>query len=46
MDFFEQFSGLGELQSAEAKRRRLWLGAVAALVILTAVLALYQLGYL
>ena len=46
MDFFEQFSGLGELQSAEAKRRRLWLCGAAVLVILTTVIALHRLGFL
>ena len=46
MDFFEQFTGLGELQSAEARRRRLWLCGAAVLVILAAVVALYRLGYL
>jgi hypothetical protein len=46
MDFFEQFSGLGELQSPEAKRRRLWLGGAAVFVILATVATLYQLGFL
>ncbi len=45
MDFFEQFSGLSELQSAEAKRRRLWLCGAAVLVILATIATLYQLGY-
>lgn len=46
MDFFERFSGLGELQSAGARRRRLWIYGAAALVVFATVATLYQLGYL
>jgi hypothetical protein len=46
LDFFEEFSGLGALQSTEAKRRRFWLGGTALFAILAALAALYQFGYL
>jgi hypothetical protein len=46
MDFFEQFSGLGDLQSPEARRRRLWLCGAAVLVILATVAMLCLLGFL
>ena len=46
MDFFEQFTGLGELQSAEARRRRIWLCGGAVPVILAAAVALHQLGFI
>ena len=46
MDFFEEFSGLAELKSPEASRRRLWLAGAALLAILATVAALYQFDYL
>ena len=46
MDFFEQFTGLGELQSPEGKRQRLWLCGAAVLAIVATFAALYQLGFL
>jgi len=46
MDFFEEFSGLGELQSPEAKRQRLWVYGALALIFLAVFATLYQLGFL
>lgn len=44
MDFFEQFSGLAELHSPEARRRRLLVAAVALVLILAAIVLLDRLA--